>query len=269
MSLTVYALGFVAVLGLATLTWVVSLVKRDVSIVDAVWSLMLLAAALVYTAGAGLYTGRTALVLVLVTLWALRLSIFITWRSWGEPEDRRYRDIREKYEPNFSLKSLGIVFAFQGLLAWVISMPLWAALTVRASFSGFDVLAVGLWTAGMVLETVADWQLARFKANPANRGQVMDRGLWRYTRHPNYFGECILWWGLYLFAIPTGAWWTIVSPLLLTYLLLKFSGVALLESTIVDRRPGYRAYMARTNAFIPGPRKSPKPESSTQGQASR
>jgi steroid 5-alpha reductase family enzyme len=104
----------------------------------------------------------------------------------------------------------------------------------------------------MMLETVGDWQLARFKANPTNRGKVMNRGLWRYTRHPNYFGECLIWWGFFLFAVPAGAWWSILSPVLLTFLLLKFSGVTMLEETIVDRRPAYREYIVSTNAFIPG-----------------
>lgn len=268
MSLSIYAWGLAAILALATLTWVVSVIKRDVSIVDGVWSLMFLAAALVYAADPQRYTARSSLILTLVLLWALRLSVFIIWRNWGEPEDRRYRAIRERYEPHFSLKSLGIIFVFQGVLAWIISMPLWAALTTPVAFSVVDLLAVALWTLGMGFETVADWQLARFKADPANRGAVMDRGLWRYTRHPNYFGECLIWWGLYLFAIPAGAWWTVVSPLLLTYLLLKFSGVALLEEHIVDRRPAYRAYIARTNAFIPGPPRAPQAGSPPQGAPS-
>ena len=112
-----------------------------------------------------------------------------------------------------------------------------------------------VWAVGMIFESVGDWQLSRFKADPANHGKVMDRGLWRYSRHPNYFGECLIWWGFFLFALSAGAWWAVAGPLLLTYLLLRFSGVTLLEETIVDRRPAYRAYIARTNAFIPGPPK--------------
>ncbi len=255
MSFSVYAMGLGAVLALATLTWIISLVKRDVSIVDGVWSLMLLAAAVVYSSAIEPYTSRSSLILTLVLLWALRLSVHIMWRNWGELEDRRYRDIRQKYEPNFALKSLGIIFIFQAVLAWIISMPLWAALTVPIEMTAVDMLAVALWTVGMTFETVGDWQLARFTSEAANRGKVMDRGLWRYTRHPNYFGECLIWWGFYVFAVPVGAWWTIVGPLLLTYMLLKFSGVTLLEQTIVERRPAYREYIKRTNAFIPGPPK--------------
>ncbi|NGZ04070.1 MAG: hypothetical protein CV090_13590 [Nitrospira sp. WS238] len=252
MNVSLYALGLVSTLTLATLTWIVSVLKRDVSIVDGVWALMLLVAATVYATGAEPYTGRTTLILTLVVLWAVRLSGHIIHRNWGEPEDRRYRDIRRKYEPHFGLKSLGLIFWFQACLAWIISMPLWPALTLPVEWGVFDLLAVTVWTVGMTFESIGDWQLARFKADPANQGNVMDRGLWRYTRHPNYFGECLIWWGFYLFALQTGGWWTAAGPLLLSYLLLKFSGVPLVEHTIVERRPAYREYVARTNAFIPG-----------------
>jgi steroid 5-alpha reductase family enzyme len=248
-----YVAGLIATLSVATVTWVVSVLKRDASIVDGVWAVMFVAAGTVYAYGDNHHTGRATLTLSLLLLWAVRLSSHIIVRNWGEPEDRRYRDIREKYEPHFALKSLGIIFWFQAGLAWIISMPLWPALTVPIDWGGVDLLAVIVWIAGMSFESVGDWQLSRFKGDPANRGKVMDRGLWRYTRHPNYFGECLIWWGFYLFAVQTGAWWAIVGPLLLTYLLLKFSGVTLMEQTIVERRPAYREYMTRTNAFLPGP----------------
>lgn len=255
MNPKLYAAGLLATMGVATVTWFISLLKRNVSIVDSAWALMFVAAATVYAHGAGQHTGRTALILVLLVLWAARLSGHIVVRNWGEPEDRRYRAIREKYEPHFALKSVGIIFWFQAGLAWIISMPLWPALAVPVEWAAVDGGAVLLWMTGMTFETVGDRQLSRFRADPANRGKVMDRGLWRYTRHPNYFGECLIWWAFYIFAVPTGAWWTIVGPLFLTYVLLKFSGVALLEQTIAERRPGYRDYMARTNAFVPGPPK--------------
>ncbi|NIO09568.1 MAG: DUF1295 domain-containing protein, partial [Deltaproteobacteria bacterium] len=236
-------MGLFAILILTTLTWVVSIFKRDVSIVDGMWPIMLLVAALVYSANVDLYTSRSSLILTLVLLWALRLSLHIIVRNWGEAEDRRYRDIRDKYEPNFALKSLGIIFVFQGLLAWIISMPLWSGLTIPIEIGTIDILALAFWTVGMTFETVGDWQLARFQADPATRGKVLNTGLWRYTRHPNYFGECVIWWGFYIFAIPVGGWWTIIAPLLLTYMLLKFSGVSLLEETIVARRPAYQKYI--------------------------
>jgi steroid 5-alpha reductase family enzyme len=259
MNFWLYLYGLMAMLAPATSAWVVSVIKRDVSIVDSMWAVMLLLAALVYAGGAEPYGGRTWLILVMVFLWAVRLSGHIVRRNWGEPEDRRYQDIRQKYEPHFALKSLGIIFWFQAGLAWLISMPLWPALTVPVEGTVFDVLAVTLWTAGMIFEGIGDWQLSRFRADPLHRNKVMDRGLWRYTRHPNYFGECLIWWGFYFFALPTGAWWTALGPLLLTYMLMKFSGVPLVEQTIVERRPAYRDYIARTNAFIPGPPKQGMP----------
>jgi steroid 5-alpha reductase family enzyme len=250
--MTTYVYGLLAMLMLGVVTWLLSVVRKDVSIVDSIWSLMFLAGAAVYASAAPDYGVRTQVILGLLLLWALRLAAYLTWRNWGEPEDRRYQDIRAKYQPHFAIKSLVIIFAFQAVLAWIISLPLWPALTSSNAFTIWDLLAVMLWAIGMFFETVADWQLARFKANPANKGKVMDRGLWRYTRHPNYFGECLVWWGFFLFALGSGAWWTVISPLLMTWLLLKFSGVVMLEQTITERRPAYRDYIARTNAFIPG-----------------
>lgn len=268
MTFSIYFSGLYSILVLAVLTWLVSVIKRDVSIVDSMWSVMIFASAFVYSSNVEPYWNRSSLVLTLVLLWTLRLTLHITWRNWGEPEDSRYQAIRRKYEPYFAMKSLGIIFVFQAFLAWIISMPLWVGLTVPFEHSIFDTLAVTLWMIGMFFESVSDWQLARFKANPANRGKVMNQGLWRYTRHPNYFGECLIWWGFFLFVIPTGAWWSILSPILLTFLLLKFSGVTMLEETIVDRRPAYREYIASTNAFIPGPQKKTKPAADPQEKIS-
>ena len=268
MSFSIYLMGLFGIFSLAIGTWAVSVMKRDVSIVDGIWSIMLLVAALIYSSNVDLYTDRSSLILTLVLVWAVRLSLHIIIRNWGEPEDRRYRDIRDKYEPLFALKSLGIIFIFQGLLAWIISMPLWAALTVPTEIRPMDVFAIALWTVGMAFETVGDWQLTRFQSDPANRRKILDTGLWRYTRHPNYFGECVIWWGFYIFAIPVGGWWTIIAPLLLTFMLLKFSGVSLLEESIVARRPAYQEYIERTNAFIPGPPKKMHKSTQTQERAS-
>jgi len=251
-DLTAYVLALAPIAGLAVLTWMVSIAKRDASIVDSVWSLLLLAAACTY-AVATAAAPRTLLVLVLVTAWALRLSAYITWRNWGEPEDHRYVAIRERNEPNYAAKSLYLVFGLQGVLAWIVSLPLLGALASARPVLFLDWLGVAIVCAGIGIETIADAQLARFKADPANRGKVMDRGLWRYTRHPNYFGEFLVWWGFYMIALGAGAWWAIVSPLLMSVLLLRISGVALLEKDIQERRPAYRDYVARTNAFFPGP----------------
>lgn len=264
---TLYLSGLAVTAVLVLTTWVVSTVKRDVSIVDSTWSLMFLAMAFTYTSPAwlnGELSARALLLLLLVSAWALRLSIYISWRNWGEDEDRRYQAMRRKHEPGFALKSLYLVFGLQGLLAWFISLPLLAAATGAPQLGLLDVIAVAVWLMGFGFETVADAQLAAFRARPQNRDRVMDSGLWRYSRHPNYFGECAIWWGFYLLAVAAGGWWSFPAPLLMTLLLLRVSGVTLLERDIGDRRPAYREYVQHTNAFIPGPRK-PVPATGESG----
>jgi steroid 5-alpha reductase family enzyme len=253
--IAIWLLALPAMLGLALVAWVIATVRRNAGLVDIFWSLFFLAGALVY-AGAGASTpARTLLVLALVALWSLRLSVYLAQRNWNAAEDHRYREIRARNEPGFTWKSLYLVFGLQALLAWLISSPLAASLGSAAALNALDALGTALALFGIGFEAMADAQLARFKADPANAGRVMDRGLWRHTRHPNYFGEFCLWWGLYLIALGAGGWWTLFSPLLMTVLLLKVSGVALLEKDIGQRRPDYRDYAARTNAFFPGPRR--------------
>lgn len=244
--------GLAALLFLAGATWVLSYVKSDVSIVDSIWSLMILLAAAVYAFAFPETSERWWWVMALVTLWALRLATYITWRNRGEGEDRRYQAIRARNQPNFEWKSLYLVFGLQAVLAWLVSLSLLAALGGTRAWSGLDTLGVAVVMFGFVFETVGDAQLAAFKSRPENRGKVMAGGLWRYTRHPNYFGECCVWWGFFLLALSAGGWWAVVSPLLMTMLLLKVSGVTLLEKDIAERRPAYRDYIMRTNAFIPG-----------------
>ncbi len=255
-DLTAYLLGFAVMLGLAASTWLVSLGKRDVSIVDSMWSIFFLAGALVYVAMQAAASARAWLVMALVTIWALRLAGYLTWRNRGEPEDHRYQKIRANNEPHFALKSLYLIFGLQAALAWVVSLPLLAAITSPRALGLFDYLGAVVVVFGILFESIGDSQLARFKANPDNRGRVLDAGLWRYTRHPNYFGECCVWWGFYLIALAAGGWWSLPAPLLMTFLLLKVSGVAMLERDITERRPAYHDYIARTNAFLPGPPRS-------------
>ena len=251
-DLTLFLYGLFAALLLPSLTWIVSLFKGDASIVDSLWSLIFLALCATWLVAHEDTTPRSVIVFALVAFWALRLSAYITWRNWGEGEDARYQAMRRKYSPNFAVKSLFIVFLLQGLLAWIIALPLLAAITGSRPLNPVDALAIVLVLFGTLFESIADAQLAAFKARPGAQGRVMDKGLWRYTRHPNYFGECCVWWGFYLFALAAGGWWSILSPLLITFLLLRVSGVVLLEKDIVERRPGYREYINRTNAFFPG-----------------
>lgn len=255
LDLSAYLVAGLALAVLAVGAWIAGLVKRDVSIVDTLWSLMFLVALLVYLAAAESLGERAPLMVVLVSVWAVRLSAHIAWRNHGQPEDRRYRAIRRNNEPNFALKSLYIVFGLQAALAWLLSLPLVAATAGGSALNALDYLGIALWLAGFAFETVADWQLARFKRDRRNAGEVLDRGLWAYTRHPNYFGEFLLWWGYFLIALGAGGWWTVFAPLLMSFLLLRVSGVALLERDIAERRPKYGAYARSTNAFFPGPRK--------------
>jgi steroid 5-alpha reductase family enzyme len=251
--------GLFAGATLAILAWLLSICLRNVAIVDSFWSLMILLQAAVYVTGAAAAetaSPRAVMVLALVTVWALRLSIYITWRNHGQGEDRRYRAIRAGNEPHFAFKSLYLVFLLQAVLAGIVALPLLGAIGSGNALTLLDYAGAALWGVGFLFEACADWQLGRFKADPANRGQVMDRGLWAYTRHPNYFGEFCLWWGIYLIALSAGAWWSVAGPALMSVLLIRISGVRLMEKDIKNHRPGYPDYVRRTNAFFPAiPRK--------------
>jgi steroid 5-alpha reductase family enzyme len=251
-SMNIDLLGLVSILSAAVCTWAVSLYKKNVAIVDSLWSLLFILTAFVYAAEAPRpLQPRAILVLVLTVVWGLRLSIHITWRNWGHGEEPRYRAIRARNQPHFALKSLYLVFALQALLAWLISLPLLGSILSDSTLGAVDAAGALLWLVGLIFEAGGDWQLARFTANPLNKGRVMDRGLWRYTRHPNYFGDFCVWWGFYLIALAAGAWWSIVGPLIMSLLLLRVSGVSLLESSIAQRRPGYADYVRSTSAFWP------------------
>ena len=252
-ALWLSALPFMVVSALAA--WVVATVRRNVGLVDIFWSLFLLLAAAVYVFLSPDPGARALLTLALVAAWSLRLAGYLAARNWNAPEDHRYRAIRARNEPGFAWKSLYLVFGLQAVLAWLIAAPLAAAIGAPGPLGPFDVAGAVFVTFGIVWETIGDAQLARFKASPANVGRVMDRGLWRYSRHPNYFGEFCVWWGFFAIALDAGAWWTVLSPLLMSVLLLRVSGVTLLERDIGERRPAYRDYIARTNAFFPGPPK--------------
>ena len=251
MSGEILAACAIGILLLMVATWLVSLAVHDASIVDLVWGLGFVLVA--WIAWAAERDNRSLLVAGLVTVWGLRLSGYLAWRNLGKGEDFRYRAMRRRHGARFGLISLLTVFGLQGVLMWVVSLPVQAAVGDR--LSAVDLLGVGLWLVGLTFETVGDLQLASFKANPANEGKVLDTGLWRYTRHPNYFGDFCVWWGLYVVALAGGAWWTVVGPLVMTALLMRYSGAGLLEKTIGRRRPGYDDYVRTTNAFFPGPPK--------------
>lgn len=240
-----------ATLALAVVAWALATSRRNAGLVDIFWSLFMLLAGCVYASLDATIDTRVVVVFSLLAAWALRLATHLAMRNWGAPEDRRYREIRARNEPHFAWKSLYLVFLLQAVLAWIVTAPLAVAIAGNASLGPWDAVGVILVVAGIAMETVADAQLEQFKADSANAGRVMDRGLWRYSRHPNYFGEFCVWWGFYLLALPAGGAWTVFSPLLMSVLLLRVSGVTLLEKDIAERRPGYREYVLRTNAFFP------------------
>lgn len=249
---TIYLTAGFLLLDFALAGWLLSVLKKDVSIVDSMWSLMILLAGLVFYIQTDNDHARKTLVLILLVIWALRLSLHITWHHYGKPEDYRYQRIRANNQPNFAFKSIYIVFGLQAVLGLVVSLPILAAINSDAPLGWLDFAGITLWLIGMFFEAVGDWQLAAFKAKPESKGKVLDDGLWRYTRHPNYFGEACIWWGFFLIALSAGGWWSLLSPLLMTFLLLKVSGVAMLEKDIGERRPAYADYIKQTNAFIPG-----------------
>jgi len=244
--------GLLVVSALFTALWVASTIYRKASIVDVFWSLAFLVLALWFLWQTPERTLRSVLIVALVAIWAVRLAGYLAWRTAGAPEDHRYAKMREACGSRFWWVSLFTVFWLQAFLAWIISLPLWWAITHSAESQPlWDALAFVLWAAGFTIETTADAQLARFKSDQRNAGQVLQTGLWRYSRHPNYFGEAVLWWGFYGFAVSSGGWWTILSPLLMTFLLLKVSGIPLLEPALVERRSAYAGYIRRTPAFFP------------------
>jgi steroid 5-alpha reductase family enzyme len=192
--------------------------------------------------------------LAVAVVWALRLSLYITWRSWGKAEDRRYADMRKRNEPNFVLKSVYLVFALQALLACIVATPFLAAVAAVGatnSWSWLDSAGVALAVFGVLFEIIADTQMAAFKKQLRSSDKLMEAGLWRFSRHPNYFGESCLWFGLYIMALSAGGWWAFISPVLITFLLLKVSGINLQDQNLQGRSQNHIEYVSRTSAFVP------------------
>ena len=270
MDWTVLGWSALAVAIVMVTTWLISLPLRNASIVDPVWPLGFVVvgwvAGLTGLAGGG--DGlRIAVLIAFVTVWGLRLSFHLFRRNAGHGEDFRYVAMREKHGHRFWLVSLLTVFATQGLLMFVVSLPLQLGSAGEGRAVGWAVLLVvgaAVWLLGFVFESVGDAQLTAFKADPASKGQVMDTGLWRYTRHPNYFGDACVWWGIFLVAAGAGgwAWASVLGPIVMTTLLRRVSGVTLLEKSMVKRRPGYEDYVRRTSPFLPRPPRAVDPSSS-------
>lgn len=235
--------------------WLLSIPLKDASIVDIFWGPGFALAAWTSFALAGGAPARRWLVAALTTVWALRLGAYLFWRKRGEGEDPRYTALIDHLGPERRhWTTFTRVFLLQGALMWVVALPVMAAMVWREPLGVFAWLGAALWLAGFAFEAVGDWQMARFKADPANGGKVMDKGLWRYTRHPNYFGDACLWFGFWLIACdhPFG-FALVVSPLLMTYFLVRVTGKALLERRLKRKNPAYAAYIARTSGFFPLP----------------
>jgi steroid 5-alpha reductase family enzyme len=240
--------------------WLVSLVIEDTSIVDYFWSLMLLGSAATYAYQVGFENSLSTANLVLltmVTLWALRLSGFLVLRGRNRGEERRYKAMRKRLSPNFAVKSLFKIFLLRAFLIWMLSSLFAVALSSAStlSWNNWHTAGAALWMSGFLLQTLADLQLYRFNQLVVRKSETLTNGLWRYSRHPNYFGECCVWCGWVLFAVPAASAatlpWLLLAPMIMIALLIKLSGIRHMERGITERRPDYRQYMETTSAFIP------------------
>jgi len=236
-----------------TLLWGVSIIVKNVSIVDLFWGLgFVLTGGFYFLKTEGLEI-RKIIVLTLVAIWGLRLSFYLAWRNIGEGEDYRYKEFRKKYGEKYWWVSYFQTFLLQGVLMWLISVPLLGAQYVgrNVPFGILDITGIVIWVIGFFFETTGDIQLARFKSDPSNKGKVMDTGLWKYTRHPNYFGDSAVWWAYGILCIAAGSYIPILGSILMTVIIIKISGVGLLEKSLKNKKPGYREYIEKTSAFIP------------------
>lgn len=242
-----------AVLVVVLAVFAVGTALRRHNVADIAWGLgfaVVAVVSLLVTAGHGQPARRVLLAAVTVA-WGLRLAGHISWRSRGRGEDPRYAEMLREHGPWYPLVA---VYLAQGALIWLVSLPVQLGMAGGRALTALLVAGGLLWGFGLFFEAVGDWQLARFRAGPSNRGQIMDRGLWRYTRHPNYFGDACVWWGIFLIGI--GTWLslvTVISPLVMTYLLVWGSGKRLTERRMIASRPGYAQYAAQTSGFIPRP----------------
>ena len=236
------------------LLWGASLWKKDASVVDPCWGLGFVLVAWSSFLAGNAESQRAMLLAAMTTAWGIRLSAYLAWRNWGKPEDYRYAEMRKRHGSRFPIVSLFTVFLFQGLIMWIVSLPLQVGITLPEPSLFPAAIGLSIFAIGLFFESLGDYQMSIFKADPNNKGQVMDQGLWHYTRHPNYFGDFLVWWGIYLTAaMPSSWWWTLVGPALMSFLLIRVSGVRLLESSLKSRVAGYEAYVRRTSSFFPLP----------------
>lgn len=234
--------------------WSISVIIKNVSIVDVFWGLGFVIVNGIYFYLSENFQLRSIIVLLLVSIWGLRLSIYLGLRNIGKSEDFRYQEFRRKYGVHrYWWFSFFQVFLLQGALIMIISLPLLGIhyFSENKDLSILDYMGITLWLIGFIFESLGDYQLAKFKKDPRNNNKVLNTGLWKYTRHPNYFGDTVVWWAYAIFCISAGAYWPILGSVIMTFLIIKVSGVALLEEDISDRRPEYKMYIDKTSSFFP------------------
>ncbi|MCU0378873.1 MAG: DUF1295 domain-containing protein [Bacteroidales bacterium] len=252
--MTLFLQASLIIWALVTLLWIWSIIIKNVSIVDLFWGFGFVVVNAFYVFTSGELTTRKILILVLVTIWGLRLSIYLAARNIGKGEDFRYQEFRRNYgAERYWWVSYFQTFLLQGLLMMIVSLPL-----LGVSISDHpgnlnlpDYVGIILWLVGFAFEAGGDFQLSRFKRDAGNKGKVLDKGFWRYTRHPNYFGDSAVWWAYALFSIAAGSYWQIVGSVVMTLLIIRVSGVALLEKTLKNSKPQYEEYVRKTNSFFP------------------
>ena len=252
--LEIYLLGLAVIMAMMATLWLVSIFIKNVSIVDLFWGLGFVLSASLYFSFAEGFELRKIILLILVSIWGLRLSLYLAWRNLGKGEDFRYREFRKKYGENrYWWISFFQTFLLQGILMWLISAPLLGAQFSNSnnSLNWLDYLGISVWVVGFTFEAGGDYQLAKFKTMAANKRKVLDTGFWKYTRHPNYFGDSAVWWGYGLICIASGSYWPALGSVLMSALIIKVSGVALLEKSLKENKPEYSEYIRKTSAFLP------------------
>lgn len=241
---------------LVTLLWLWSVAIKNVSIVDIFWGMGFVIVNAFYFYHSEEHTIRQMIVCFLVSLWGTRLSAYLAWRNIGKGEDYRYQEFRQRYGPKrYWWFSYFQVFLLQGALIMIVSLPLLAINSDYSEMNWLDYVAIIVWLIGFVFEAGGDYQLAKFKRNLDNKGKVLNTGFWKYTRHPNYFGDATVWVSYALFCIASGSYWPVIGTIIMVLLILKVSGVVLLEETLKTSKPQYREYMEKTSSFIPRPPK--------------
>ena len=252
--INIYLQALVLIVSLFSLLWIIGTLIKNVSIVDIFWGLGFVIAAGFFFIKTEGYHPRKLILMSLVAIWGMRLTIYLAWRNIGKGEDFRYREFRRKYGENrYWWISYFQTFLLQGVLMWLISAPLLGAQYSLAnpSLNILDYIGIVVWLTGFCFEAGGDLQLARFKSDPSNKGKVLDKGFWRYTRHPNYFGDSAVWWGYGIICLASGSWIPVTGSLIMTALIIKISGVALLEKTLREQKPEYKEYIEKTSAFLP------------------